>query len=259
MSSTSVHRMDWKFDMIDLPPESVIRGIIHLPGMDQRKLEMIAEALPAFFPPPLPRIDPVPALEEEYLPRRPQPIMAHMPEHRDFKMTFKRPLDEDQYFYPPPLRRVVEYDPYRPAVPFDIYQADAGAGLYAEKVSNGRVVYVDRGQAERPYTFERRPFPRPHAETVRYPARGGVDDGTYPHIIREVLDDQASDPRFRHDLAASSGSHETRGRLMSPDEDQRESYQGHGDGPNAAQRFLDNFESNNSRLYPGEDGPIYSR
>ena len=44
-SSISAHRMDWKFDMVDLPAEAVIRGIIRLPGMDQQKLEMVCRGV----------------------------------------------------------------------------------------------------------------------------------------------------------------------------------------------------------------------
>ncbi|RMD42616.1 hypothetical protein DV735_g2503, partial [Chaetothyriales sp. CBS 134920] len=36
-------RMDWKFDMIELPHENDIRDLIHAPGMNLQKLEVIAE------------------------------------------------------------------------------------------------------------------------------------------------------------------------------------------------------------------------
>ncbi|KAI9792484.1 MAG: hypothetical protein M1835_007850 [Candelina submexicana] len=65
-------RLDWKEDMIELPEESMIQDLIHAPGMDDHKLHLIAQAFPAYFPSPLPRIGlvkstgPVPVLNEDY-------------------------------------------------------------------------------------------------------------------------------------------------------------------------------------------------
>ncbi|KIX01805.1 uncharacterized protein Z518_09532 [Rhinocladiella mackenziei CBS 650.93] len=44
-------RLDWKQDMIWLPSEAAIRPLLHLPGVDQDKLQIIAEAFPSYFPP----------------------------------------------------------------------------------------------------------------------------------------------------------------------------------------------------------------
>lgn len=51
-------RLDWKFDMVQLPEASQIKDLIHAPGMDNAKLSLIAAVLPAMFPNPLPKIDP---------------------------------------------------------------------------------------------------------------------------------------------------------------------------------------------------------
>lgn len=48
--------MDWKEDMIELPSERIISGLIHAPGMDDEKLLMIATTFPSLFPLPLPTI-----------------------------------------------------------------------------------------------------------------------------------------------------------------------------------------------------------
>lgn len=48
--------LDWKEDMIELPGDHFILGLIHAPGMDDDKLRMIAIVFPRLFPPPLPRI-----------------------------------------------------------------------------------------------------------------------------------------------------------------------------------------------------------
>lgn len=48
--------LDWKEDMIELPSERFISGLIHAPGMDDDKLLMIATVFPSLFPMPLPKI-----------------------------------------------------------------------------------------------------------------------------------------------------------------------------------------------------------
>lgn len=48
--------LDWKEDMIELPSERFISGLIHAPGMDDEKLHMIATTFPSLFPKPLPTI-----------------------------------------------------------------------------------------------------------------------------------------------------------------------------------------------------------
>lgn len=50
------HTLDWKEDMIELPSERFISGLIHAPGMDDDKLLMIATVFPSLFPLPLPKI-----------------------------------------------------------------------------------------------------------------------------------------------------------------------------------------------------------
>lgn len=46
-----LHILDWKEDMIDLPSDRAISGLIHAPGMDHDKLHIIARVFPALFPP----------------------------------------------------------------------------------------------------------------------------------------------------------------------------------------------------------------
>jgi hypothetical protein len=48
--------LDWKEDMIELPNERFISGLIYAPGMDDEKLLMIATVFPKSFPMPLPKI-----------------------------------------------------------------------------------------------------------------------------------------------------------------------------------------------------------
>ncbi|KAF2463021.1 uncharacterized protein BDR25DRAFT_347501 [Lindgomyces ingoldianus] len=48
--------LDWKEDMIELPSDRLISGLIHAPGMDDQKLHLIATVFPKLFPMPLPKI-----------------------------------------------------------------------------------------------------------------------------------------------------------------------------------------------------------
>jgi hypothetical protein len=48
--------LDWKENMIELPSDRFISGLIHAPGMDDDKLLMIARVFPSLFPMPLPKI-----------------------------------------------------------------------------------------------------------------------------------------------------------------------------------------------------------
>ncbi|KAF2874754.1 hypothetical protein BDV95DRAFT_514579 [Massariosphaeria phaeospora] len=48
--------LDWKEDMVELPSDRFISGLIHAPGMDDDKLHVIATIFPTLFPTPLPRI-----------------------------------------------------------------------------------------------------------------------------------------------------------------------------------------------------------
>lgn len=52
----SASHLDWREDMIELPSDRFISGLIHAPGMDDDKLLMIATVFPKLFPTPLPKI-----------------------------------------------------------------------------------------------------------------------------------------------------------------------------------------------------------
>jgi len=63
-SSTHVPRLDWKHDMVALPIGAAIHDLLYSPGMDQSKLQIIAEVLPQHFPQPLPPIRPIPYVSD---------------------------------------------------------------------------------------------------------------------------------------------------------------------------------------------------
>jgi hypothetical protein len=53
-------RLDWKFDMVEMPQENVVGNLIYSRGMTQAKLHLISSVLPSYFPSPLPQVDPNP-------------------------------------------------------------------------------------------------------------------------------------------------------------------------------------------------------
>lgn len=52
-----LRRLDWRQNMIELPEKHDIRVLMHSPSVTQKQLELIAEALPRYFPSPLPNRD----------------------------------------------------------------------------------------------------------------------------------------------------------------------------------------------------------
>ena len=50
-------RLDWKFDMVEMPNEIVVRNLMYSPGITQAKLNLISAVLPSYFPSPLPQLD----------------------------------------------------------------------------------------------------------------------------------------------------------------------------------------------------------
>lgn len=49
-------RLDWKYDMIELPDASLIAELINAPGIDDKKIQLIAWVFPGLFADPLPRL-----------------------------------------------------------------------------------------------------------------------------------------------------------------------------------------------------------
>ena len=49
-------RLDWKFDMIELPGDNVITGLVNASGIDDKKFGLIASVFPRLFSGPLPKL-----------------------------------------------------------------------------------------------------------------------------------------------------------------------------------------------------------
>jgi hypothetical protein len=56
-----IPRLDWKFDMVEMPDATVVRNLMYSHGITQAKLHLIATVLPSYFPSPLPQVEPEPA------------------------------------------------------------------------------------------------------------------------------------------------------------------------------------------------------
>ncbi len=88
--------IDWKEDMIELPSERFISGLIHAPGMDNEKLLVIATVFPRLFPTPLPKI----GITEN--PGLASPISSGSKEPKGPSDINGMPIDAREHFGPSP-------------------------------------------------------------------------------------------------------------------------------------------------------------
>lgn len=121
--------LDWKEDMIELPSDRFISGLIHAPGMDDDKLHMIATVFPRQFPTPLPRIG---VVEHNGVA---SPVPSVSKESKDVARTGGTPAVSTEKSGPsslaspytdspkPPKPSEDEYDPQRPALPAQATQS----------------------------------------------------------------------------------------------------------------------------------------
>lgn len=126
-------RIDWKVDMIELPEKSLIADLTEKPGLDDAKLELIAQVFPGVFPSPLPRVGapsnvgPVPVytggfdlgtrqlskIVPETFPDSPSRGEGRNEINRSYSSF--RELSQPARSSEPPGED--EYDPHRPALP----------------------------------------------------------------------------------------------------------------------------------------------
>ncbi|KAI8940445.1 hypothetical protein NX059_004131 [Plenodomus lindquistii] len=263
--------LDWKEDMIELPSDRFISGLIHAPGMDDEKLLLIARIFPNSFPMPLPKIGvidgkglaspassepkqaadapgPTGSEEEAERPRNPAPTSG--------------PSDSSQ----PSTVKGDEYDPRRPAMTTESNDQAAPKNkkrFYEESPPAARRQrfqgepqyymprdHVDDGYSSREYA-EYGPSPRmPHARPM-YDEYGGRRTG-----FREQ--DRFYGPPPEHVVYARDGSRGSRerdygaySRRYYEEEDTQPGFRYLSDHPSrdasprrgqaAADRFLDEF------------------
>ncbi|KAM3415523.1 hypothetical protein BST61_g9044 [Cercospora zeina] len=120
----NVGPLDWVKDMIELPEKQIFSQLLQTPGMDDRKLALIAAASPAMYPSPLPKVGRM--TEDES--RR---LVGDAPVHSLLERLGKKSktqskkrgqkaangmLDRDSSNEPLPDPKEDEYDPSRPAL-----------------------------------------------------------------------------------------------------------------------------------------------
>lgn len=106
--------LDWKEDMIELPSDRFISGLIHAPGMNDDKLHMIATVFPRLFPTPLPKIGNIEeddvALHDKSISKDSNPNLKDEPSDKSGPAPLASP------YAGPPNPVMDEYDPQRPTL-----------------------------------------------------------------------------------------------------------------------------------------------
>lgn len=121
-SRSSSISLDWKENMIELPSDRVISGLIYTPGMDDDKLHTIATVFPKLFPTPLPKIGKSDAAEvnspARSLPQDPKEAANHrVSSGTSLERSGPPSLGSPYTGSPmPPRGTEGEYDPLRPAL-----------------------------------------------------------------------------------------------------------------------------------------------
>ena len=144
-------RPDWKRDMVELPESPLIADLFNAPGMDDKKLELIAWVFPGVFPAPLPRmghVNNIGAVPKYKGNRRTasvgrkflQEVHVEIPksdsydwEGRTDELSFSRPYSGLRPSSPSTARASEppgedEYDPHRPGYLGRIVQSQASIG-----------------------------------------------------------------------------------------------------------------------------------
>lgn len=192
--------LDWKEDMIELPSERFISGLIHAPGMDDEKLLMIATVFPSLFPMPLPRIG---VVDSHGIP---SPASSGHKDVKDKSHVADTPSDaldgpepaslaSTQPDLPAPLKPMEdEYDPLRPALTTQVNESSSATH---KKHLHRESPPTDRRQR---YYAE----PRYYVGCLQdFTERNFVANKTAHQMSREHMDDGPSRPREYVEYATS--------------------------------------------------------
>ncbi|EXJ86946.1 hypothetical protein A1O3_03900 [Capronia epimyces CBS 606.96] len=122
-SSWAPANADWTRDMLWLPSPAAIQALLHSPGIDRDKLQLIAEAFPTYFPYPLPYVGPSPPIRSHDEAQNSRSKNAH---YYDRKKGFTgqssvRGSGDGSYIATSEGSGITaedEYDPHRPAPTF---------------------------------------------------------------------------------------------------------------------------------------------
>jgi hypothetical protein len=181
--------LDWRENMIELPNDRFISGLIHAPGMDDEKLHMVATVFPTLFPTPLPRIG---VVDNNGVPSPSHSASNHA---KDATGPHGTPGISTEESGPPsftdsprpPKPTEDEYDPQRPA-------------LLSQANQSARVINRMHSYRGSPPPSDRRP--QHYAEQRYYVGSFQGPNGqvfgantTLSQLPREHLDDSYSGPR----------------------------------------------------------------
>lgn len=170
-------RLDWKFDMVEMPDATVVRNLVYSPGITQSKLSLIAAVLPSYFPSPLPQVG-LPSYSDIDNGKTTGSVSRTTPQNHDFRLVgsnatkahvagdssapihyrylpLTREGDDSQRFVyrarngpnesvskEADVAREDEYDPHRPAY------VNAGDSDRRESVNIGHNDYIPRKEHE---------------------------------------------------------------------------------------------------------------
>ncbi|KAF9735927.1 hypothetical protein PMIN07_001808 [Paraphaeosphaeria minitans] len=158
--------LDWKEDMIELPSDRLISGLIHAPGMDDDKLHTVATVFPKLFPTPLPSIGKVD--NGEFVPKDPKDAAnGSGTPGRSIGGSVPSSL-ASPYTGSPKLFKPTEdeYDPLRPALSTRISSRTNGRTSYRGSPADHRQRYYVEPRYQ-PLDPSREKFDRPH-EYIEY-------------------------------------------------------------------------------------------
>jgi hypothetical protein len=203
-------RLDWKSDMIELPESDLMRDLIHSPGMDDSKLQLIAQAVKGVFPSPLPKVvsafhpGPVPIVKDD-VHTTPSKILASVsslpPRPVSPYRGDSRPASQPHRRSPSPKRglevavdgfgRFVDSPMYEPALPEppgdDEYDPHNPAPVPPVAETYGRPDHRRLHQKRSPLTseFSDKPFDgAPHSREYESRPASALPDSDY-HRYRQ--------------------------------------------------------------------------
>ncbi|KAF1996816.1 hypothetical protein P154DRAFT_579453 [Amniculicola lignicola CBS 123094] len=178
---------DWKEDMIELPGDRFISGLIRAPGMDDDKLHIIATVFPLLFPTPLPRI----GLVDENGKSTVGPVSKDVggttgtpgvPIEKSGPSSLGSPYTDSPR---PQKPNEDEYDPQRPALPAQVNQS--------ARILNRRQIYQGSPPIDRQRQYYAEPA-HPYVGNKPDVKNLGTNDIS-SQIPRNSLDAPYADPR----------------------------------------------------------------
>ncbi|KAF1949485.1 hypothetical protein CC80DRAFT_484454 [Byssothecium circinans] len=177
---------DWKEDMIELPSDRSISGLIHAPGMDDDKLLMVATVFPTLFPTPLPKIGVVDGKRtvspvQSVLNDNPHEVSKG--ETSGAVVHKSGPTLASPYTGSPRPTKPVkdEYDPQRPALPGSTDQS----APHANKRHSYRGSPPPAERRGRYYTEPQYYLPREHAGREHHQPGDSLEFASSPRRMRE--------------------------------------------------------------------------